>query len=267
MVITDLDGTLTCSNHKINEVDYNTLVELGKKNITRIIATGRSVFSALRVIEKDFPIDYLIFSNGAGVINWSDKKLLLAHNMRRNEIEQAREILIKNNVDFMIHDTVPDNHKFTYFGTGNDNPDFFKRIEIYKPYTSLLVPDKYIENACQLVAMIPESKPELFNYLTPKFGFLNVIKTTSPFNGKSLWMELFPPNVSKGSAVNWLANYINIPQKNSISVGNDFNDLTLLEWTSISYVVDNAPDEMKEKFLVTNSNLENGFSTAIQKHF
>jgi len=61
MIITDLDGTLLTRERTVSNNDINTLVDLGKLNIPRIIATGRSVLSAKRVLSDNFPIDFLIF--------------------------------------------------------------------------------------------------------------------------------------------------------------------------------------------------------------
>jgi hypothetical protein len=50
-----------------------------------------------------------------------------------------------------------------------------------------------------------------------------------------------------------------------MSLGNDFNDLDLLCWSGKSYVVNNSPDELKQKFDTVPSNNDNGFSSAVDK--
>ena len=71
MVVTDLDGTLLNPQHQISDKDLQSLKLLGDKNIYRVIATGRSPYSLNKVLPADFPIDYLIFSSGSGIINWN----------------------------------------------------------------------------------------------------------------------------------------------------------------------------------------------------
>ena len=75
IVVTDLDGTLLPSQGCISKKNYNTLVSLRDKEIIRVIATGRTLYSAMAVLPEDFPIDYLIFSSGAGIIQWNTKEL------------------------------------------------------------------------------------------------------------------------------------------------------------------------------------------------
>jgi hydroxymethylpyrimidine pyrophosphatase-like HAD family hydrolase len=51
----------------------------------------------------------------------------------------------------------------------------------------------------------------------------------------------------------------------TLSIGNDYNDLDLLEWTTSSFVVENAPDDLKERFPVVASHNESGVAEAIQR--
>jgi hydroxymethylpyrimidine pyrophosphatase-like HAD family hydrolase len=50
-----------------------------------------------------------------------------------------------------------------------------------------------------------------------------------------------------------------------LSIGNDYNDLDLLEWTASSFVVENAPDDLKERFPVVASHNQSGVAEAIQR--
>ena len=59
-VFTDLDGTLLNSNQRLSDINRQTLISLGKAGICRIVATGRSLYSAQRVLDDAFPIDYLL---------------------------------------------------------------------------------------------------------------------------------------------------------------------------------------------------------------
>jgi hydroxymethylpyrimidine pyrophosphatase-like HAD family hydrolase len=48
-----------------------------------------------------------------------------------------------------------------------------------------------------------------------------------------------------------------------MGIGNDFNDTDLLNYTDFSYVVENAPKELREKYQPVKSNNESGFSEAV----
>lgn len=266
MVITDFDGTLLNNNKEVSLVDMKSLFCLGENNIIRVIATGRNFFSINKVLKSNFPIDYLIFSSGAGIYDWKNKVLMHSQFLPDYEVKQITKILINSKVDFMIHEIIPENHKFLFHRT-NNNPDFERRINVYKDFAIELNPktEKY-DHACQIIAIFPNNL-NLFEEIQRKFSDIKIIRTTSPLDGNSIWMEIFPENVSKGRAVEWLCKELKINQPETISIGNDYNDIDMLESTAEKYVVSNAPEDLKEKFPVCKSNQESGFSNALEIYF
>ena len=76
LVVTDLDGTLLDSASRLSDVNRRTLETLGRNGVVRAVATGRSLYSARLVMHEDFPVDYLAFSSGAGIVSWEDRRLL-----------------------------------------------------------------------------------------------------------------------------------------------------------------------------------------------
>ncbi len=267
MVVTDLDGTLLNNCAKVSLQDMKTLYRLGEKGIVRVIATGRNFFSLSKVIKDKFPIDYIIFSSGAGVYDWREKKLMHSQYLPDFEVKQIAQILINHSVDFMIHEVIPENHKFVYHFSGNHNPDFERRISVYKDFAQPLDPKtETYKHACQILAVFPNDVT-LFEQIKQKFDDIKIIRTTSPLDGDSIWMEIFPNTVSKGHGIEWLCNHLKINHQHTISIGNDFNDIDMLEYTYEKYIVSNAPDELKAVFPVCKSNCENGFTDAVSRHF
>ena len=267
MVVTDLDGTLLNPQHQISDKDFRSLKLLGENKIYRVIATGRSIYSLNRVIPADFPIDYLIFSSGSGILNWNTKEILHAQSLNSNEVVIIANFLTKMNIDFMIQKPIPDNHNFVYHHTGRENPDFFHRIKNYQKFAKPLISDpKEFGNASQFVAII-QKDVSIYEYIKNKLCQFKVIRSTSPLDGNSIWIEIFPKTVSKGAATAWLCQRLECNPADIIGIGNDYNDIDLLNWTQHSFVVENAPHELKQKFEITDSNINSGFTKAIQLKF
>ncbi|MBN2018076.1 MAG: HAD family phosphatase [Candidatus Cloacimonetes bacterium] len=266
IIFTDLDGTLLGHDRIISADNLSVLNELGKRKIVRVLATGRSLYSLARIIEVDFPhFDYIIFSCGVGIIDWTTKQILCSYTLSKNEINLVRAVLDEHNIDYMIHKPVPENHKFHYQKFGKDNHDFDKRFSFYADCGKPLPSHQHdIENASQVLAIIPD-QVERFEIIKNTLSCLKVIRTTSPIDHQSLWIEIFPQNVSKGHAAEWLCNHLNIAREYTIGIGNDYNDLDLLEWTAHSYVVENAPEELRKRFKVTASNQSSGFAKVINE--
>ncbi|HEX9973949.1 MAG TPA: HAD family hydrolase [bacterium] len=267
MVVTDLDGTLLNADHQISETDEQTLHWLGGKNVYRVAATGRTLYSANKVLSNDSPIDYLIFSCGAGIINWKTKELLYSLSLASEDVSTITHFLYHNQIDFQILDPVPDSHKFFYYQANNHNPDFNRRIVHYQEYARpISFPPERFGNACEILAIVP-GEVSTYDMIKNNLARYKVIRATSPLDGKTLWVEIFQHQVSKGNAAAWLCSKIGCNSDSVLGIGNDYNDIDLLQWTAHSFVVANAPDELKTQFEVTDSNSNNGVTKAIQKIF
>lgn len=263
IVITDLDRTLLKNNNTISRKNLDTLLNLKKHKVYIVIATGRNIFSVKKVLPDDLPFDYLMFSSGCGIMDWSSKKVIFKNHLTKKETRRAAKMLIKHKVDFMIHDLMPDNHKFVYWKVNKNNLDFERRIQIYKNHAEELSLPLKPREASQLIAVLPSNSNEKFLKIQKEIDFLKIIRATSPLDHSSIWLEVFPKGVSKGCSAQWLCEYLSIPKECTLSLGNDFNDIDLLEWTEKSFVVENAPQELKVRFKITDSNENDGFSKVI----
>jgi len=265
IVVTDLDGTLLPSMGEVSSRNYKCLEDLKESNITRVIATGRTLYSAMAVLPDDFPIDYLIFSSGAGIMNWENKQLIYSQQIDAKEVQELSQVLIDHKTDFMILDPIPLNHQFWYYQGGNKNSDFDRRLNLYKQFAT---PVGKIEDtrrdACQLLAILP-NKEDWFEELKNKFDDIKIIRATSPLDHESIWMEIFPLHISKGHGCEWLCKKLGLKAEDSFVIGNDYNDIDLLEWGKHSYVVDNAPKELKDKYKTTENVIRDGFAIAVEE--
>jgi len=266
LVATDLDGTLLRSSGDFSVEDIGTLNRLGTLGVVRVIATGRSPYSASRVLPPDFPIDYLVFSSGAGILKWDTKTLVHTNELPAALVQTVISWLCSHDIDFMVHNPIPLNHYFQYFTTGNSNPDFERRLNLYKEFATPLIQGvPYPNPASQVVAILPNDEG-MFNSLCSGVEGVKIIRATSPIDGSSIWMEVFPETVSKASGIKWICqNLEGLSPEQIAAVGNDYNDLDMLQLSVRSFVVENAPDMLKKSFTAVPSNNDSGFSYAISK--
>jgi len=250
LFVTDFDGTLAQPDGSVAETDIEMLKDLGSMGIVRVIATGRSLFSFSRTVTNHLPLDFLIFSTGGGITVYPEKKLLKKSELSRNMTVKAAKVLMEARLDFMIHQPVPENHCFYWHRATTGNPDFENRLTLYKDYSSPLDPSlQFIGPSAQLLAVLPKGfKNPPFDLLRKKLNGYSIVRTTSPLDKESIWIEIFPAKVSKAGAAEWLANTVGISTENVCAVGNDYNDLDLLEWAGAAFVVHNSPEELYSRF-------------------
>jgi hydroxymethylpyrimidine pyrophosphatase-like HAD family hydrolase len=267
LFVTDLDGTLLRSDRTVSEGDRESLRRLGDQRVVRVVATGRSIFSFGRIDAPRLPIDYVIFSTGAGIAEYPEGKILRRAGLEPEETGRAAAVLRELRLDFMIQRPIPDTHVFGYAALNPSNPDFETRIALYRPFAFPLNEDVHrFGPATQLVAIVPRTRAEnALSAVRQRLAELTVIQTTSPLDGHSTWIEIFPAGVSKSLSAQWLASRLGAPAGQTLSVGNDYNDVDLLEWAATRFVTANAPEELRHRFPAVASNNHGGVSEAIER--
>lgn len=268
MVVTDLDGTLLNDRHQLSVGNREALVRLAHLGVVRVVATGRSLYSACHVMDRDFPVDYLVFSSGAGVVSWPARELLRARDMEHGAALDAAEVLREAGLDFMLHDATPANHRFFYYqsdgrGAGT-NPDFHRRIGRYTDHCQAW-PEAGPGNGpfSQLLAIEGSRARVRLEELRATLSPLHVVRTTSPLDHASYWYEIFAPGVNKADGARWVLERYHLDHRHVLALGNDFNDEDLLDWAHQARVVANAPAELRQRFDTAPANVEDGFSVAV----
>lgn len=257
-IIIDLDGTLLNDERKVGEKDLRILNELGEKGIVRIIATGRSLFSFSDVIPGDFPIDHIIIAAGGGTFNFKTKKLTRSHFIKKKEVKELVLKLDNLKVDYQVRAKIPESHKYYYRQYSEENPDFLRINTIYKDYVKKLKSIDELVDSARIIVIAQNT--DIVKIIENEFKDYSIIRATSPIDHKSVWMEIYPEGVNKGSAVMDLCNDLNIKLSDTIGIGNDYNDIHFLDIVNSSYIVSNAPVDLKQKYQSIISNNENPLS-------
>ena len=105
-----------------------------------------------------------------------------------------------------------------------------------------------------------DNRTALANYLE---GISTIaITSSSPLN-----IEVMDQYGNKGSALKKVAEHYNIPLHNTVAIGDNFNDIPMLEVAGLSVAMGNAEPQVKEICdVVTQSNAEDGVAYAINNH-
>lgn len=267
MLITDLDGTLKRTDGGFSPADLDALTKLGRAGMVRTIATGRSIYSFRKDVKQALPIDYLVFSTGVGIIKTDEWTIVRKISLEPEEVGRAIDLLVQSGLSFMVHRPVPDNHVFAYHVGRISTPDFERRMLLYDGFHEPLGQRRDdFGSASQLLAVVPgEPGLALLEEIRRDLEGFTVIRTTSPLDRTAMWIEIFPANVSKGLASAWLAGELGLTREDVAFVGDDFNDLDLLEWAGSSYVVANSPPELKARFPEVASNNHGGVAEAAER--
>ncbi|MDP2336483.1 MAG: HAD-IIB family hydrolase [Bacteroidota bacterium] len=270
LVATDLDGTFLKNDQSISDENLKILHSLGDKGITRVVATGRNLKKTMQVIAPDVPFDYIVFSSGAGVYDWKHEKLIYHQNLSKLAVQQIADFLVALDLNFHLFKPVPENHQCWFHRGSEPCSEFESYFDFHQSYSEPLPLNRQIESeACQFLVVFPNNPEKFIEFkleVEQRFPEVKVVRTSSPLETGYIWMEIFHQSVSKGNGVKFVCDSLKIDHEHTLGIGNDYNDLDLLEFTNFSYLVANGPLELKERFLLARSNEENAFAKAVEKH-
>lgn len=266
LFITDFDGTLAASDGLVSSKNLTALALLAKHQIVRVIATGRNLYSVRKVVAYDFPVDYVIFTTGAGLMHWPTQKMMLSHHLDGDSIKTTFNCFNEYQIDFMIHEPIPDNHFFQFFETGLRNVDFACRKQHYSDYGRPGNFDRLPGKAAQFLGVLrPEQDETLVPLLKKTLNSQNVVRATSPFDRKSIWVEVFSKQAAKHTTSDFLAQQLGVSRSNTFAIGNDYNDQELLSWAGKAFVVGNAIEALKSQHERVANVEKDGFAEAVEK--
>ena len=276
LFVVDFDGTFLRDDKTLAAIDRDALAGLRQMGVITAIATGRSLYSFQKIIaeltfdgiEKVLPVDYVIFSTGASIMNFPACTILKKYSLAAEEVIGMSAVLDECRLDYMIHRSVPDTKHFIYRYSSGLNSDFQTRLDLYREFGSVLTSENLADfgEATQLLCIVDRERgEEVTEHLSTLFSKYSVIKATSPLDRRSVWVEIFASEVSKSRAVGWLSERVGVPQSGTGAVGNDYNDEDLLDWAGRGYLVANGPSSLQLRHSVVASNNDGGVAEAVYR--
>lgn len=259
VIISDLDGTLLNSDHRISEYTKEIFRELHHQNYLIIVATGRHHLDAMPIIETlGFPI-YLVTSNGAR-IHCPKKELLFSTNMVAEAVKSVLEmdipaeyttVLFKENV----WQTNKHNDKLLEFQT---ELNYVPELVNYKEVTDFDVIKIFFTHEShgkllELRETILEKHPDIFSHA---FSLPHCL-------------EFMDKSVDKSVAIARILEIEGYEFHQAISFGDGYNDEKMLITTAKGLIMGNAPDSLKNKLshleVISNNHKDGVASYLVEK--
>jgi hydroxymethylpyrimidine pyrophosphatase-like HAD family hydrolase len=100
-------------------------------------------------------------------------------------------------------------------------------------------------------------------------GQFECIRTAYPGNDLSI-LDLLPKGVSKSSALERLAHRLGIPQAETMAMGDNWNDESMLDWAGTGVLMGNATEELRSMapgrgWLVGPRNSDDGVAVMLEQ--
>jgi len=275
----DLDGTLLNSSGEIPRKNLEAIRQAEKRGVLVTIATGRRFRDALPValqLELNAP---LISHNGA-LLKYAQNLETVAVSLVPQEI--VREILRvgrefggdallscdPHGKGVLLYDRVSDENiplqKYIAWSKrlhGDEAEEAVHHVENLEDVLNdtETVHVSFSGNCAPMLDLEKVLQDELKNSAT-------ILTTVYPHLNFTL-IDILPSDASKGIGVEKLALLNKLSAENVMTIGDNFNDLEMLEYAGTPVVMGNASPELleREDFHETLSNDENGVALAIEK--
>ncbi len=255
LIVSDMDGCLLDPGGKL-PANFREACELMKKqNVIFAAASGRSV-DGIKKPFGDLAADMAFASDNGARIFYKGKLL-------------SEEMLSKDDYAVFINEMrshsglIPiacGREKTWVESTDDITEEAYKEMQKYYPAWYKCdferMPEKVIKFA---LLYFDDIEKNIYPYFQKYDNERIRVQVTA-----YVWIDIYPKNVSKGSAVKALQDSLEISPAETVVFGDYLNDLSMAEFADFSYAPENAHSEVKERFTdVIRSNAENGVTDKI----
>jgi Cof subfamily protein (haloacid dehalogenase superfamily) len=268
LIALDIDGTLLDSRWQISEANRAAIAEATKRGIEVALVTGRRYDFALPVAQKIDSALTMIVNNGA-LIRSKEGRTYVRHLLPRAVAKKALEITKPRREyaavvfdrpsaeQVMIESLDPDDSlRAGYYSRNRDFIAFAIPLEtcltedpIQVMFSGNIAPIREIEAALRGAPFAKEFALAVTIYAKKDFAMIDVIN----------------PSCSKGSSLAEWAALRGIDREEVLAIGDNHNDLEMLNFAGIPVVMENCVAELKTfGWHQTHSNDNDGVAAAIE---
>jgi Cof subfamily protein (haloacid dehalogenase superfamily) len=269
VLVTDIDGTLLNPSFRISDVDRSALHAAHESGIKIILATGRRHDFALPVAQELGVPVWMISSNGA-LIRSSSGETFYADRLPATTAAK----LIRYMDDYRSHAVLtfdrPAQGALVLERTDELHHSISRWIQHNASYIQYVVPleDALTEDPIQAMYCGGVARMEALQNRLKQADFLNEITVLrTQYDARDLCiLDVLNRDCSKGHALRRWAEHHGIPREQIMAIGDNYNDLEMLEFAGFPVIMGNASEELKQNgWRVTASNAENGVATALKQ--
>ena len=241
LIVSDFDGTLVKKDGTINEKDKKAILEYIAAGGKFAISTGRMPAGILSRAKELGLKGMVCCCQGSIIMDIESNEVIL-----QGRIPLETTVAICEKMESMgLHIHVYD--LWDYYSNMDD--DALKIYERAVKSKAKVVTEKKISDfvretglcSYKVLAMVyAEENERILNELAAE-NFEGCALTKSD----AYLVEVINNQYSKGSAVEFLANYYNVPLEKTIAIGDQRNDLPMIEKAGFGIAVNNADDGLK----------------------
>lgn len=263
LVAIDVDGTLLDSKHEISQMNKKWIKIATDKGAILVLASGRplnGLFEIFNELEIDASNHYLMAFNGAVVVKACDYSLIFERTL---ELQLAKSIL-RHLEQFPVTPILSRKQELIVDNANGYNVSG----EVIANQMELVIVDNLSDYLnYQPNKILVSADPSVIDQYrdaiqTPFLDSVDFVKS-APF-----YLEIIVKDTNKGSSLEYLSKLLNIDQMEVMAIGDNYNDVSMIEYAGLGVAMGQADDIIKSKAqYITDSNDKSGVAKALQHAF
>ncbi len=263
LFVSDFDGTLVRSDGTLSKKNIEAIGRYREAGGIFAVCTGRMLPSILpRARELGLTEGLLVAFQGATVCDLATEKLLLDKGFGREDALRVLRLLEARDLHI---------HMYTVYDLYCNRRDrWLAQYETICGVKANVVTDEPLSAVAEredlrivktLAVVAPSESAALCAQLQEALGERFFVTTSAP-----TLVEIMPADQTKGEAVKFLSRYYGIAREEIAAIGDQWNDLPMIQAAGGKFTVKNGVAELKKYAKEVASNDEDGVAEAILKY-
>lgn len=251
LIACDLDETLLTSDRSVSDENREAILKADEMGVKFVLATGRGYATVQETLKEvglhDLEDEYVISFNGGAVTHNKGNEVLhlqgISHEFANELYKRGQEYDVAMHVY-----TEKDVYVYNYVDEEREHLEgMMDVIEVFDKDLEFLKDEPIVK----LLYMNTDR-----NYLnTIEEDLKDITQDADVSYSSNRYIEFNYKGVNKGAGIIFLADKLGIDIEETIAIGDNFNDLPMLETAGLSVGVANMVPELKEKMdYITEAN-------------
>lgn len=265
LITSDIDETLVDNLKNVPEINTKAIAKAEDNGMKVILATGRGPYELNEIPDQAGVIRedrFIICCNGAITLQSEDRQIVDSLPLEFEYAKNVFEYAYKNNLEFFVYtldckyainlDPIEKSNAYT-----NDTC-----IEEIQGTNIDFLKDKII-----LKALIKNNDIDFLHSLEVDVAAITDYSCEIAYSS-DMYMEINAKDVNKATALRKVCDHYGIDMENTLVIGDNYNDVAMIEAAGIGVAVANAHLQVKEvaDFVTKSNNEEGAVAEAIEKY-
>lgn len=277
ILFTDLDGTLLTAEKKVSEKTRLKILDMIREGHSLVLASGRPVKSILEVLEelhiKEEAVKlrtnpdikaggiYATAFNGAVLYDCIKDEVIESYSV---PMWAAQEIFDRAAARGIHIQTYADAHVVSV--ADDAEIKYYTRV-IHLPYVVGRRLEQELSHAPYKLIAIDLNGRERLSQLRAELEASKVGAEVICAFSNDYYLEFYNKNAGKGNALINMCRALKVLEKNAVAVGDEENDISMIEAAGVGAAMANASPSLKEcaDYITENDNNNDGIAEVIDK--